>query len=299
MSEFLDNIREITREDDYNTILKTRLGGYTKKSVLEYLASVKNQQETLRDAYAAEVADLKKQLESFRAEMATVQEKADRIHALETERGSLLSENEALKKERDGLEKDIDEAVARIRSDSSKLEKLEGELSDERARNEMTKSSAVTCKLMLDAAEDKAEKLQEVLRKTEEELSTVTAEKDYLKQRIAVEKVNELNDRITMLVTDNQNLQKELAARNEAVKAREGQIRQLQEAQTAERTSSETLQKALNARLEQCEWQEKICADLNDRLMKQMEENLSLGKEISRLRAVETILKRKAEGNEG
>jgi len=299
MSEFLDNIREITREDDYNTILKTRLGGYTKESVLEYLASVKNQQETLRDAYAAEVADLKKQLEMLRDDVATVQEKTERINALEAERDSLLSENTVLKKDRDGLEKDIDEAVERIRSDSAKLEKLEAELSEERARDEMTKNSAATCKLMLDAAEDKAEKLQEVLQKREAELADVTAERDYLKQRIAVEKVNELNDRITMLLTDNENLQKELTARNEALKAREAQMRQLQEAQAAERASAEKLQAALNTRIEQCEWQESICADLNDRLMNQMEENLSLGKEISRLRAVETILKRKAERNEG
>jgi len=298
MSEFLDNIREITREDDYNTILKTRLGGYTKESVLEYLASVKNQQETLREAYTAEVNELKKQLEMLRDDVATVQEKAERITALETERESLLSENAALKRERDGLEKDIDEAVERIRSDGEILEKLKTELNEELARYEMTKSSAATCKLMLDAAEDKAEKLQEVLRKKEEELAKTTAEKEYLKQRIAVEKVNELNDRITMLLADNEKLQKELEARNEAVKTREAQARQLQEAQTAERASSEKLQEALNARLEQCEWQEKICSDLNDRLMKQMEENLALAKENSRLRAVESILKRKAETDE-
>ncbi len=297
MSEFLDNIREITREDDYNTILKSSMGGYTKKSVLEYLASVKEQQETLRDAYVAEVSELKKQLELLQADAAGSQEKTARIIALETERDGLLSENGTLKEERDALEKDMDEAVERIASDSAKIEKLEAELSDERARNEMAKSSSATCKLMLDAAEDKAETLSVVLRKKEEEIAELTAEKAYLTEHIAIEKVNELNDRITVLLSEAEQLQNEVTVRSAALKDREAQIAQLLEAQAAERAAMEKLQEELEARREQCEWQEGISADLSNRLMNQMEENLSLGKENSRLRAMETILKRKADMN--
>lgn len=298
MSEFLDNIRDITREDDYNTILKSSMGGYTKKSVLEYLASVRSQQETLRDAYVAEVAELKKQLELLQADAASSQEKTARIIQLETERDRLLSENSALKEEKDALEKDMDEAVERIGADSARIEELETELSEERARNDMAKNSAATCKLMLDAAEDKAEKLAGTILKKDEEIAALTAEKEYLKEHIAVEKVNELNDRITVLLSEAEQLQSELAVRNTELKECEAEIEQLTKSRDAAHEEAEKLQNELNLRRDQCEWQERISEDLSRRLMKQMEENLSLGKENSRLRAMETIMKRRTENGE-
>ncbi|MCQ2553029.1 MAG: hypothetical protein MJ150_01835 [Clostridia bacterium] len=51
----LNSLREITGEGDLNCILKSSLGGYTKKSVKEYLSTMKTQQDNLKAAYDLEL----------------------------------------------------------------------------------------------------------------------------------------------------------------------------------------------------------------------------------------------------
>lgn len=53
------SLREITGDGDLNCILKSSIGGYTKKSVKEYLSTMKTQQQNLKAAYDLELVRLR------------------------------------------------------------------------------------------------------------------------------------------------------------------------------------------------------------------------------------------------
>ena len=64
------SLREITGDGDLNCILKSSIGGYTKKSVKEYLSTMKTQQQNLKAAYDLELVRLR----SEKDELLTISE---------------------------------------------------------------------------------------------------------------------------------------------------------------------------------------------------------------------------------
>ena len=121
------SLREKTEEADLDTILKTTLGGYTRKSVREYISLLRRQQYDVQ--------------QSFSQELQLSQTERERLaFELEEANGRACAAEEALNQARPlmekvaGLEKDMDEAVARIQSDAALLEQQSAEL--QRLRSE-------------------------------------------------------------------------------------------------------------------------------------------------------------------
>ena len=62
----VDMIRDKSEEADLNQLLKGSFGGYTKKSVQEYLSIIRKQQQTTKDTFQKNLQTLFEEKESLR-----------------------------------------------------------------------------------------------------------------------------------------------------------------------------------------------------------------------------------------
>ena len=107
----VQNMREKTEEADYNNILKSSLGGYTKKSVREYLSMINSQNTRLKENCSEEIRKIAADKDAVAEELAAVQalleEKKTEVFSLKTELDNTRIEIEELKKENEALEKEV------------------------------------------------------------------------------------------------------------------------------------------------------------------------------------------------
>ena len=129
---FLEELREKSGETDLDSILKSTIGGYTKQSVLEYLFTIKKQQQSLKEAYEAELQSAMSEREKAAIELGGM---IGKMQALENEKKRLSEALSKLKIDHTSLEEDMKEALARIAEDECLIEKLKQELSDSREYN--------------------------------------------------------------------------------------------------------------------------------------------------------------------
>lgn len=108
-------LREKTEEADLDTILKTTLGGYTRKSVREYIAILRRQLYDTQQSFSEELQLCQTERERLALEL---EEAGNRASAAE----EALAQAKPLMDKAAGLEKDMDEAIARIQSDAALLE---------------------------------------------------------------------------------------------------------------------------------------------------------------------------------
>lgn len=114
-------LREKTEEADLDTILKTTLGGYTRKSVREYVSMLRRQQYDLQQSFSEE-------LQLSQTERERLAWELNEANARAAAAEEALVQAKPLMEKAVGLEKDMDEAVARIQSDAALLEKQSAEL---------------------------------------------------------------------------------------------------------------------------------------------------------------------------
>lgn len=117
------SLREKTEEADLDTILKGSLGGYTRKSVREYLSMLRRQQHDLQQSFAEELQLAQTDRERLALELEEAQA---RMAAAE----SALANAKPLMDKAAVLEKDLDEAIIRIQSDAALLEQQQQALQD-------------------------------------------------------------------------------------------------------------------------------------------------------------------------
>lgn len=115
------NLREKTEETNLDTILKTTLGGYSRKSVREYVSMMRRQQYDMQLAFSEELQLVQAERDRLARELAEANE---RTAAAE----DTLENAKPLMDRAAGLEKDMDEAIARIQSDAALLDQLREEL---------------------------------------------------------------------------------------------------------------------------------------------------------------------------
>lgn len=114
-------LREKTEEADLDTILKTTLGGYTRKSVREYVSMLRRQQYDMQQSFSEE-------LQLSQTERERLAWELNEANARAAAAEDALLQAKPLMEKAAGLEKDMDEAVARIQSDAALLEKQSAEL---------------------------------------------------------------------------------------------------------------------------------------------------------------------------
>ena len=275
--EFVSMLREKTEEGDLNTILKPCIGGYTKRSVLEYLSIVKKQQQNLRDAYAEELQRLQTEKETIRVQTAAMRERSEQAE------GAYRTQTEELQRlqaEYAALEKDMDEAVERIKEDETRLQGHQSELDAERQKTEQARQNVVTCQIMLDTANAKVEELEHRLAEQAEEILRIQQAEQLFRESVAQEKAAEMDDRIREL--ENRAKRLETLTRQEQSNHR----------------ALEELQAEVQERREQNECAESENEELGRQLQEQMEQSLALSRENSRLKAANAILQRKLESEQ-
>lgn len=289
--QFVDMLREKTEEGDLNSILKSGLGGYSKRSVSEYLAFVNRQQQDLKAAYLSEVQRLEGEKESLRSALCAAQEQAEKAQSEWQVR--CAEETAQLREEYAALEKDMDEAVARIQDDAEKLRRMETALAAEKQNTEQARQSAATGRLLLDAAGAKTEELEKQLDAQNAEIVRLRETEQSLKEALAEDTASELNLQIQELMGSVELLQSEVAIRDRELENRAARLETLTRQEQSNHCALEELQKELQERREQNERIECENDGLGERLKEQMEQSISLSREISRLKAAGAILQRR------
>lgn len=276
MDETLGVIREKTGEEDLNNSLKSTMGGYTKKSVLEYVTYLKKQQADMKEAYEME-------LEHLRAE------------------------KDRLQKENSELSADLNEAMERITSDEDAMSHTAGnvqEAENRAAEAELHESEALQelaeCRNALQEALKKNDELNEVIVGMSAEAVGKTAEGGLdigqIDALTATEEEKQVNDAVAELLAGAQALREDLMQRVEAVAEQAKMVEILSGEQLKNsRNMLESMRHESRGYLFQNELLESEKDGLSKRVSDLMEENLNLGKENSRLRAANFIYERRAQ----
>jgi len=297
MTENNDNIvgilREKTEEGDLDTMLKTSIGGYTKRSVMEYLAYVKKQQQNLKEAFAVEQERLQGEKAELLRQLEELNERVE--NGEEIYRQRLEAEKEKMREERAALEKDMDEAVARIKEDEQKLKRSGEALEAEKQKTEQVRQEVKTKCVQLDAANARAEELTGQLSAKAREVVNLKESERILRQAMAEDVSVELKDQVQTLMGNVEQLQSEIRLRNQELENRAGQIENLRKQEQSNHAAIDQLQNQLRSQSERNEWAENENNELSERLKAQVEESITLSRENSRLKAANAILQRRLE----
>lgn len=291
----LDMLREKSEEGDLNSILKPYIGGYTKKSVQEYLAFVRKQQQSLKETYAAELQRLQDEKSGLQTRAASLKEQVLGMEAeYETKLEAQVAEQTAhWQAEVAALEKDMDEAVTRIKSDEEKIQRYEAELAAQKQKTEQVKQSVATCRVMLDTANGKISELTGQISAQAEEIARLQEVEQSLREALAEDKVSQLNAQVQELISDTEQLREEIAIRDRELENRARRLETLTRQEQNHHRDLEKLQSDLQAQREQNEWMDSENGELGRRLQAQMEQSIQTTRENSRLKTANAILQRK------
>lgn len=293
MSDYLELLREKTEAGDLNSILKANLGGYTKKSVLEYLSFVKKQQQSLREAYTAELERVKGEKEALQTENAGLQSRLDSAEA--DYRRASEAEKAQLQAEYAALEKDMDEAVARIKADEERFAQLEREKEAEAQQSQAAQQTASATALLLDSAQARAEEMNRSLARKESELEALRETAAQLRSQLAEDKSAPLREQLTEQAHTVSLLKQEIALRDRELENRTARLETLRVQTEHQREAAEAAAQHLQEQAEQNAWLLAENEALGQRLERETAETLSLTRENARLRASNAILQQRLE----
>lgn len=306
----VDLIRERTDEQDINSILKSTMGGYTKKSVLDYLAQLKRQQQNITNTFNQNMQSMLEEKDQLQSEKAALEAKLTKTEAdyhdlnqslvsykLE---GSEYSLEDVLKLKGSiaALEKDMDEAVARINLDGQTIEQQNVLLQDK--DTQIQKSAQETKSTQEQLVTERGE--SSALRKKVSALSqTITELRDqvaFLKKITSDGVVGELNTRISELLATVDQQQSLIHNKDEELAARADTIDSYMDQSTADRTSIEHLAKTADALNLQVEKLQAANRTLAGRLKAALDESMQLAREKSDLSVEKAVLTRKLESTQ-
>ncbi|MBR4991681.1 MAG: hypothetical protein IKY86_01660 [Clostridia bacterium] len=266
-------LREKTEEADLDTVLKTSFGGYTRKSVREYIAVLRQQQRDMQ--------------QSFLEELQLYQDERERlIRELEETRQQMedtLSAQERLT----GLEKDMEEAIVRIQDDAARLEQLERELEEQKNQAQQLRGEREELLARVEAAE-----AQLLAPKQAQDAKT---DRPTLQAEPAARPVAEPQMGQAVLMEQPETMQIQLAM---LTRERETSTKRLERVIRQEKRLFEALnecQTELESRREQNLCMEAENKALSLRLSEQMWQNISLNREITHMRTMNENLKCKLE----
>ena len=292
MSEnVVDILREKTGEGDLDSILKSSIGGYTKRSVMEYLAFVKKQQQNLREAYTAEIERIQGEKDELLSEVNALQERE--AHAEEAFRVRAEEEKAQLREEYTALEKDMDEALTRIKEDELKLNRSAEELAAEQLKTAQVRQEVDTREAQLNTANRTISELEARISAKNQELADQQETARVLRESLAEDISGQLRDQIQTLMQSVEQLQKEIGLRDQELENRAKRIELLTGQERSNHAALEELHSRLTRQMEQNEWAESENEGLAEQLRTQMEQSVSLSRENARLKAANAILQRR------
>jgi DNA repair exonuclease SbcCD ATPase subunit len=233
--ELIEQLRELTEEIDFNHFLKSSFGGYTKKSVLDYLSVLRKQQQTASETFYKNL----QLLYAEKDELQNVNKKMQlRLQKLENDHQSLMDAVQLYHQENEEL------TISNLVSLKNQLNTNEGEMKKVKHEKSILESR-------LNHMETINEALKAEIKQSADEISAqkefTKAIKQELKQKYNL--IAELTNQLEVEREEN----KHLKARNN-----DSAVSQLKE-KTNELMEQLTMQKELiSAKTNESEQQKKI-----------------------------------------
>jgi len=276
------NLREKTEETNLDTILKTTLGGYSRKSVREYVSMMRRQQYDMQLAFSEELQLVQAERDRLARELAEANE---RTAAAE----DTLENAKPLMDRAAGLEKDMDEAIVRIQSDAALLDQLREELAQCTDEAQQIRCERDELRTQLENNMAETERLMQELDKRAAQPSVHTgdvlpAEPSMVQDTDAaalVDRPETMQVQLAMLTRERETTEK----RMESVIRQEKRLFQ----------ALNECREELENRRDQNQCLEAENKALSLRLSEQMYQNISLNREITHIRTMNENLKCKLE----
>ncbi len=315
----LDRIREKTQEVDLDSILTTSFGGYTKKSVLEYNNIMRQKQQEMSKAFNEEIQKILDEKEKLQRENDSLRNKvaqaesdyqmirrqlvsvtredrsAVRAEADEGEEEDLLATLRKVQQENVLLEKDMDEAIERIKDDEQKIAHYEEELAAEKKKvQQMRRELGTYQNLLRDERSDGDEK-GKVIYAQNAEIDRLNGEIKYLKDAMSDGNVADLNEQIDGLMDHVELLNKELGMKEEKIAGDAARIARMTAQSESDNLIIEKLREALKTSREQTEQVNAVNAELEEILRERMEQCIELQKRCIDYKVKHAIALRRSE----
>jgi hypothetical protein len=196
----VDTLRQRTENEEIKQYLKSTLGGYTKKSVMEYLALLQKQQQTISATFNRnmqllldEKEGLKKENEKVLSEIAykeyTFKCQAETLENRHLEQiETLQAENSAMQQKSQDLENNISQMMRDLSESEEDLVKLKRE----------TQHQAE----LLASEKQESDRQRELVSQYAGYTEELQKEIDYLKDFASEDKVAKLNEEIGVMIAN-------------------------------------------------------------------------------------------------
>jgi chromosome segregation ATPase len=258
-------LRQRTEEEDLKQYLKGTLGGYTKKSVREYLTALHKQQQSAADTFNQNMQALLEEKEELLAENETLQLKLAqsesdyecltdtlKIHDLENTEFTLNDiitlKNHILALEAESAsEKKLREELEK------KLELLKGNLDEKEAALEKSRQETRIQMQLLASEKFETKKQREKVAEYSGLAETLQQEIAYLKEIVSEGKIAKLNEQIGELLANGKLHEMLITQLREQAAAKAREITVLAEENSALRQNITALTTSLDSITEQNE----------------------------------------------
>ena len=306
MSEnVVDILRDKNDEADLEQVLKTQMGGYTKKSVQEYISQLKRQQQHATEAFNTEMQNLLNDKEKLQDENSQLKNKLTKV----VTDYKVLSDNVASVKVGETnltmddviqlrghvrvLEKEKQEAQAKIKQGEKSVEQKQHIIGEKNRLIDQLKQESIMYQEMLSGERTEKERLQKMVTEQATEIDQFQGEIHFLKSVISDGNIAQLNTRIDELTGDLEKLNAELGIKVQEQQNYIAQIETLTQQGNTVRGVNEELKVSLEKAMDQNEKMQAENALLHKQLERCMKENLEFLRAQSDLQVQVAILSRK------
>lgn len=298
-------LREKSDEADLDRVLKTSMGGYTKKSVQDYLAQVKRQQQITTESFNRDMQALLDEKEKLQEENAGLKNRIvkavadytalkDSVSSMKVDGADVTLEDLLqLKSQIHVLEKEKDEANARVAQGEKLLEQNQMKMGEKDSVIEQAKQESAMYQGMLVTNQGERDQLKKTVTAQATQIEQLQGEIRFLKEIVSDGNVAELNNRIAQLLGDVERLNGELRIRGEEQQHFMKKVEALTEQEEMNRKVNEQLRASLEQTLAQNEKMEAVNSALSQQLEQCMHESITMLREQSDLRVKNAILSRK------
>lgn len=303
----VDILRDKNEEADLDLVLKTQMGGYTKKSVQDYVNRLRRQQQLATQSFNRDMQALLDEKDQLINENTTLKNRltksvadykllSDSISNVKAGEAAVSVEDVIQLRNRVRvLEKDKQDALNRIKQHERSLEQNKHVIGEKNRLVEQSKQETTMYQGMLAASKNEADQLRKDVSKQATKIDDLQGEVKFLKAMVSDGNVSKLNGRIDELTLNIEKLNEELALRVKEQAAFLSQIETLQKQLESDQQVNEQLRNSLDQSAAQ---NEKVVAEnslLNKELAKYMQENLNQLRAQSDLRVENAILSRQLE----
>lgn len=299
-------LRNKNEEADFDSMLKTTLGGYNKKSVVEYITNLKKEQQkavnTFNKTYQSlidekekltdQISALNEKLRKSDAEYRSLTEAIDASHDDEDEKNlthklmTLSAQINVLKQEKNDVEASVKDKDIEVRKLSAVIKEKDKEIEVAGKNLQVTNESLAAAKI--EAAEARAQ-----ISELANSLDGIRKENKFLENIVSEGAIAKLNEKIENLLSD-------ITKQSELIVNKDREIKSLNEA-VATLTSESAALMSANAQLRQVNEEiiiqnEKLSA-ANNEILNQLKsaysEKAELFSQMSDLAVEKALLSRK------